>query len=63
MEKLLTLAEVAALLRRPEATLRYWRAMGDRGPRSIKVGRSVLYSEADVQAYIEAQRSGGPEAA
>lgn len=61
--KLLTLPEVAAMLRRPEATLRYWRHCGDRGPRSFKSGRAVVYDEADVLAWIEAQKAGGGEAA
>lgn len=54
---LLTLSEVAALLRTPAATLRYWRYLGDRGPASLKVGRRVMYLRADVEAYLSACRT------
>jgi excisionase family DNA binding protein len=52
--KLLTTVEVAELLRRPIGTLRYWRHVGE-GPRSVKIGRAVLYDAADVDAWLEAQ--------
>ena len=51
MERLLTLQEVADHLRLPTATLRYWRTVGD-GPTSLKVGRRVVYREADVEAWL-----------
>jgi hypothetical protein len=50
METLLTTAEVAEKLRMPEATLRYWRAL-NKGPKGRKVGRRVLYSLVEVEAY------------
>lgn len=53
--KLLTMAEVAALMRTPENSLRYWRHQGT-GPASFKVGRRVVYDEAVVLAWIEEQR-------
>jgi DNA-binding transcriptional MerR regulator len=68
--KLLTNAEVAEMLRTPEATLRYWRHIGQ-GPASIKAGRRVLYREADVERWVEeryaaeaqrAERDGAPAA-
>ena len=37
MEKILTLSEVAELIRVPAATLRYWRHQGT-GPQSFKMG-------------------------
>ncbi|MFW5472306.1 helix-turn-helix transcriptional regulator [Knoellia sp. CPCC 206450] len=48
---LLTGAEVAALLRTNRETLRYWRHI-KYGPPGIKVGRHVLYSKSEVQAWI-----------
>ena len=52
---LLTIAEAAALLRAPVATLRYWRHLGT-GPRSFRLGRRVLYRRDDLRTWIEAQR-------
>ncbi len=52
----MTEAEVAELIRRPRETVRYWRHK-DQGPRWFKLGRSVLYDRADVEAWIEAQRA------
>jgi predicted DNA-binding transcriptional regulator AlpA len=34
------------------ATLRYWRCLGDSGPKSFKLGRRVLYHRADVERWI-----------
>jgi excisionase family DNA binding protein len=47
----MTTAEVAALLRTPVETVRFWRH-ARKGPRSFKVGRRVLYDRADVEAFI-----------
>lgn len=52
MTKLLTIDEVAEMLRRTPAALRYMRHAGT-GPKSAKVGGRVMYRENDVQAYIE----------
>jgi predicted DNA-binding transcriptional regulator AlpA len=52
MDALLTPAEVAERLRRPVATVRYWRAMGI-GPKSANVGGRVLYRRSDVEAWVE----------
>ena len=49
-----TLEEVAARLRKPPATLRYWRHVGD-GPKSFKLGRRVAYLRADVDAWLVEQ--------
>ena len=54
MEKLLRLPEVAELTGLPVNTLRFWRHQGT-GPRSIKLGRRVVYRECDVVAWIEEQ--------
>lgn len=40
--EMLTITEAAKILRKPVATLRYWRHLGE-GPRSFKVGRNVRY--------------------
>lgn len=48
----LTTAELAGEVRSPEATVRYWRHIGY-GPKSIKVGRRVLYRRADVQSWLD----------
>lgn len=52
MEKLLRLPEVAELTGLPVNTLRFWRHQGT-GPRSIRLGRRVVYRECDVVAWIE----------
>ena len=53
-DEMLTLDEVAALLRVPENTLRYWRVIGA-GPRSFKVGRHVRYWRSDVVLWVTEQ--------
>ena len=50
--KLLITREVAERLRMPTSTVRYLRHVG-KGPRSVKVGRRVLYDEAEVDAWLE----------
>lgn len=56
--KLLRLSEVAEITGIPEATLRFWRHQGT-GPKSARLGRRVVYREADVQAWIDAQFAKG----
>jgi len=51
-DTLLTIKEVAALVRAPEGTVRYWRFMGT-GPRSIKVGKRVCFWKSDVLKWLE----------
>ncbi len=53
-DELLTLKEVAAIVRSPEATLRYWRQRGT-GPHSFRIGRSVRYWRTDVLHWLEAK--------
>ncbi|MBF4766850.1 helix-turn-helix domain-containing protein [Nocardioides agariphilus] len=55
-DELLSVAEAAAIVRAPVATLRYWRHLGT-GPHSFKVGRSVRYWRSEVIAWLEAQSS------
>jgi prophage regulatory protein len=40
----------------PEGTWRWWRHRGE-GPRSFKLGRTVFYDDADVAAWIAAQKA------
>jgi DNA-binding transcriptional MerR regulator len=54
MGELSTMEEVAKRVRAPLDTLRYWRAIGA-GPPSFKLGRRVLYRDADVELWIEEQ--------
>jgi len=59
MGEYMTTAEVAAIVRAPVETVRYWRNIG-RGPKCFKVGRRVLYATEDVRAWLdEARESGG----
>ena len=53
-DDLLTIAEVADLVRVPVATLRYWRHLGT-GPKSFRVGRSVRYWRTEVLLWLERQ--------
>jgi Helix-turn-helix domain len=50
--KLLTTAEAAAFLHKPAGTLRYWRAVGA-GPRYVKMGKTVLYEEAELVDFVK----------
>ncbi len=52
---LINTAGAAKILGIPEATLRYWRWVGE-GPKSFKLGaRKVAYKREDVLAWMEAQ--------
>lgn len=62
MGKLMRLPEVSEMTGIPEATLRFWRHE-KRGPKSGKLGRRVVYREADVLAWIDAQFEDGTPAA
>jgi predicted DNA-binding transcriptional regulator AlpA len=53
-DELMTLKEVAALVRVPEATLRYWRHLGT-GPRGFRIGRSVRYWHNEVIHWLDEQ--------
>ena len=53
-DELLTISEVAAIVRAPLATLRYWRHLGT-GPRSFRLGRRVVYRLGDLRPWIDAQ--------
>ena len=53
-DKLLTIPEVAEMLRSTDATLRYWRHIGT-GPRSFRVGRHGRDRLSDVLAWVDEQ--------
>ena len=52
--RLITTRELATKLRTPEATIRYWRHTSQ-GPPGVRIGRRVLYDEAECDAWIEQQ--------
>lgn len=47
-----TTAEVAARYRTVPGTVRYWRHIGY-GPKGVKLGRRVLYSDAELKRFDE----------
>ena len=57
----MTTAEVAETVRTPVETVRYWRHI-NKGPKSFKVGRRVLYAIEDVEAWLSNARRGGDAA-
>ena len=61
-DELLTIPEVARIVRVPVATLRYWRYLGT-GPHSFRVGRGVRYWRHDVHAWLRSQSSTDSHAA
>lgn len=50
--ELMSIKKVAAIVKVPEATLRYWRHLGS-SPRSFRVGRCVRYWRTDVALWLE----------
>lgn len=63
-DRYVTTGEVAELCRTSPETVRYWRHIG-KGPHSFKLGRKVLYLEADVKAWLDdarARQTGGSAA-
>jgi DNA-binding transcriptional MerR regulator len=55
IDALMTIEEVADLLRMPVATIRYWRVLGN-GPRGFIVGRRLRYLRQDVLDWLNEQR-------
>ena len=53
-DELLTTAEVAAALRAPVSTVRYWRHIGF-GPASFRLGRRVVYRRQEVARWLDEQ--------
>jgi len=60
--RLLTTDDVAARFRTSPATVRYWRHAGI-GPAGVKVGRRVLYEEAECDRWWGAKRAAALTAA
>jgi hypothetical protein len=56
-EELLTLSEVAEILRVPVNTMRWWRQRGV-GPEFFKIGRHLVTTVGDVRRFIREQRRG-----
>ncbi len=56
-QRYLTTVELAERWRTSPETCRYWRHIG-RGPRSVKIGRRVLYDLADIEEYERSLRGG-----
>lgn len=54
-EDLLTLSEVAEILRVPVNTMRWWRQRGV-GPEFFKIGRHLVTTAEDVRRFIREQR-------
>ena len=54
-EELLTLSEVAEILKVPINTLRWWRQIGT-GPEFFKIGRHLVTTVGDVRLFIREQR-------
>jgi hypothetical protein len=54
-EELLTLSEVAEILKVPVNTLRWWRQLGT-GPEFFKIGRHLVTTVGDVRRFIREQR-------
>lgn len=48
--------ELAAIIKRPEGTLRQWRHRGY-GPRSFRIGGRIGYRRSDVEAWLRAQEA------
>lgn len=57
---IIDIGQVSELTHVPEATLRYWRYLGDRGPKSFRIGRRVMYRRSDVDAWVEEQYNAEP---
>lgn len=55
-QRFMTTDEVAALVRSTPQTVKWWRH-AKQGPKWFRVGRRVLYVEADVLEWLEAQRT------
>jgi predicted DNA-binding transcriptional regulator AlpA len=53
---LLSTEELAELCHVTPDTIRYWRFMGDRGPKHFKMGgKRVFYPVEDVEAWLDEQ--------
>lgn len=55
-EELITIKELAVMVRVSVQTVYRWRAEGS-GPRSIVAGRSVRYRASDVRRWLDGRRA------
>lgn len=58
-DELLEPADVSAILKIPVATLYSWRHFG-RGPDAYRIGRYLRYRRADLDRWLEQQRTARP---
>jgi hypothetical protein len=54
MDKILTKSEAAERIRRPKATLDFWRHKGI-GPKSFLLAGRIVYRESDLEAWLDEQ--------
>lgn len=52
LRPLLSVQELASLLKVPVQTIYYWRYRGD-GPKPIRVGKHLRFDPADVERWLE----------
>jgi predicted DNA-binding transcriptional regulator AlpA len=55
LSEIMLLEEVSDLTRIPKPTLRYYRHVGEGGPKSFKIGTRICYMRADVEEFIQQQ--------
>lgn len=55
VRKVLLIEEVSERTRIPVTTLRWFRSVGGRGPKSFSLGRRIAYYEDDVEAWLKEQ--------
>jgi Helix-turn-helix domain len=55
--KRLSTQQAADWLGLPEATLRWYRHRGDRGPRSYCLGSRIFYDLVDLEMWTESQKA------
>lgn len=60
MNELLTVEDLARIVRVPPATVRRW-IYKRTGPRALKIGRHIRFQPADVQQWLEHRVKGGAE--
>jgi excisionase family DNA binding protein len=56
LPELLSVEELAGLLRVPVSTIYYWRLRGE-GPTPIRIGRYLRFDSADVARWIEGRKT------
>jgi len=59
-DELLTLADLASMLKVPRQTIYAWRTRGDSGPPGIKLGKHVRYRKREVEKWLDARSEAQP---